>query len=122
VAAPGNTPGARFAANTWTDASGRLWLFGGRGYDSVGTNQLLNDLWQYSASAGQWTWVGGASLAGAFGNYGTLGNAAASNVPGARTGASSWIDASGKVWLFGGFGVDSVGGKDYLNDLWDFAQ
>ena len=33
---------------SWIDASGNLWLFGGDGYDSVGTqDEYLNDLWKY---------------------------------------------------------------------------
>jgi hypothetical protein len=36
--------------------------------------------------------------------------------------SSSWIDSSGNLWLFGGFGTDS-GGLAYvnLNDLWRFT-
>ncbi len=50
--APGNFPGSRGAAMTWTDASGNFWLFGGSGYDADGRNGDLNDLWRYqSASA-----------------------------------------------------------------------
>ena len=36
VAAPGNVPGAREGAVSWTDASGNLWLFGGDGYAASG--------------------------------------------------------------------------------------
>jgi N-acetylneuraminic acid mutarotase len=42
--------------------------------------------------------------------------AAAANVPPARAGGGSWIDASGSLWLFGG---DSLPG--FLNDLWKFT-
>jgi hypothetical protein len=31
VGAPGNVPGARYGAVSWTDSSGDLWLFGGYG-------------------------------------------------------------------------------------------
>jgi hypothetical protein len=41
----------------------------------------------------------------ASGVYGTQGTAAASNVPGARYSASSWIDSSGNLWLFGGLAM-----------------
>ena len=47
--------------------------------------------------------------ANASGIYGTQGTASASNVPGARYAASSWIDSSGNLWLFGGVGYDSAG-------------
>jgi N-acetylneuraminic acid mutarotase len=45
--APGNVPGAREFAVSWTDASGNFWLFGGNGLDSTGAPGLLNDLWKY---------------------------------------------------------------------------
>ncbi len=42
-----NTPGGHFESVSWTDTSGNFWLFGGGGYDSTGTNGILNDLWRY---------------------------------------------------------------------------
>ena len=59
---------------------------------------------------------------GQSGVYGTLGVAAASNVPGARNSAVSWIDSSGNLWLFGGYGFDSAATEGYLNDLCEFDQ
>jgi hypothetical protein len=85
-----------------TDASGNLWLFGGEGYDSTGTYGWLNDLWKYSLSSAQWTWVGGPKTTHATGVYGTQGMAAATNIPGARAYEASWTDANGNLWLFGG--------------------
>jgi N-acetylneuraminic acid mutarotase len=41
TAAPGNIPGARQFASSWTDGGGNLWLFGGD------VPAALNDLWQY---------------------------------------------------------------------------
>jgi N-acetylneuraminic acid mutarotase len=120
-AAAGNVPGARYSASSWIDASGNLWLFGGFGYDSTGAVGNLNDLWQYSASTGQWSWVSGGSAGDAPGVYGIQGAAAASNLPGARQAANSWIDASGNLWLFGGYGYDSIGGAGYLNDVWQYS-
>jgi N-acetylneuraminic acid mutarotase len=119
--AAGNIPGARYAGSTWADAAGNLWLFGGYGYDSAGTVGRLNDLWKYTASSGQWTWVGGAELTSASGVYGTQGAAAAGNIPGAREAASSAIDSAGTVWLFGGYGYDYTGAFGYLNDLWQYS-
>jgi hypothetical protein len=46
-AASGNTPGGRSQTVGWTDAAGHFWLFGGLGYDAVGTLGQLNDLWMY---------------------------------------------------------------------------
>jgi Kelch motif/Galactose oxidase, central domain len=121
VAGVGNVPGARDGSVSWTDGTGDLWLFGGTGYDSVGAVDYLNDLWRYSPASGQWTWVSGANTVAASGVYGTQGVAAAGNVPGARDSAISWIDGAGDLWVFGGYGHDSAGSVDYLNDLWRYS-
>jgi hypothetical protein len=48
TAAPGNIPGMRAGAISWTDTTGNFWLFGGDGYDSsVAVSGYLNDLWKY---------------------------------------------------------------------------
>ena len=127
VASAGNQPGARHGAVTWTDASGNFWLFGGIGIDSTKSQGDLNDLWEYSA--GMWIWMSGSNLANQSGSYGTQGVADPANAPGARDGAISWIDATGNLWLFGGFGYDSSGSpcfniqnaQCYLNDLWKYS-
>ncbi len=111
-----NIPGARLDAITWIDSSGHFWLFGGEGYDSTGNYGDLNDLWRWDGS--DWTWVSGSNVRNIPGVYGTQGAANISNQPGARTGAISWIDASGDFWLFGGWGYDSGGALGNLNDLW----
>jgi hypothetical protein len=118
VAAPSNAPPGRAGSAIWADPSGDLWLFGGQG----GTNgsSWMNDLWKYSASSGQWTWIAGSSAVNASGVYGTQGVAAVSNIPGARAGAVNWSDASGNLWLFGGSGKDSTGASFTLNDLWKY--
>ncbi len=97
-----------------------MWLFGGIGYDSAGTNAYLNDLWKYSN--GEWTWMGGSNLADQNGAYGTLGTSSAANVPGARGSGWLWTDPSGNVWLFGGSGFDSAGTLGELNDLWKYSN
>jgi N-acetylneuraminic acid mutarotase len=121
TASAGSAPGARYWSSSWTESSGNFWLFGGVGYDSSGATGYLNDLWQYSASSGLWTWVSGGNADNASGVYGTQGTAAAANVPGARQAASSWTDSSGNLWLFGGVGYDSAGAVGNLNDLWQYS-
>ena len=118
VADANNVPGARDGAVSWTDSSNNLWLFGGNGYDSVGS-ATLNDLWKFNPATGQWTWVSGNNMGGEAGRYGTKGVAGANNVPGGRFGAVSWIDNTGMLWLFGGQGFASTGTGE-LNDLWKF--
>jgi len=121
TASASNVPGARYAANSWIDSSGNLWLFGGYGYDSTSSVGKLNDLWRYTPSSGQWTWIGGEDVVNVGGVYGSLGIVAAANAPGARQAASSWTDSSGNFWLFGGVGYDSTGAVGNLNDLWEYS-
>jgi hypothetical protein len=120
--AAGNNPGARSSAVSWKDPSGNLWLFGGYGFGQAGAAGDLNDLWEYNLGAGVWTWIGGSSSTAAPANYGIQGAPSTSNTPGAREQAVGWSDSTGKFWLFGGFGSDSSGVEDDLNDLWSFAQ
>ena len=120
VADPGNQPGARQNPVTWRDGSGKIWLFGGRGFASkAGKLGLLNDLWMFDPSTGNWTWYGGANVTNSSGTYGTRGVADVANAPGARENAVAWVDPAGKLWLFGGSGMDSTShGPGLLNDLW----
>ncbi len=116
VADPANIPGSRYGSISWTDSSGNLWLFGGQGYDSTGSLGYLNDLWQFNGT--DWTWVSGDDTTSQSGIYGTMEVADPANIPGSRHGSISWIDSSGNLWLFGGYGFDSAGNFGYLNDLW----
>jgi N-acetylneuraminic acid mutarotase len=117
----GNVPGARSSSVSWIDSSGNLWLFGGYDYDSAGNVDLLNDLWKFDSVVSKtWTWVSGSNTYNQVGSYGTLGSAGTGNVPGGRSSSVSWIDSSGNLWLFGGWGYDSAGNVGLLNDLWKF--
>ncbi|MGA2990094.1 MAG: kelch repeat-containing protein [Candidatus Korobacteraceae bacterium] len=117
VASPSNVPGAREVAVSWIDRSGNLWLFGGAG----GPTDILNDLWEFNPTNKEWTWISGSNTGATSGVYGTLGVAAAGNVPGGRWNPVGWTDSSGNLWLFGGQGLDSTGTGGWLNDLWEFS-
>ena len=121
VPASTNMPGARIGADAWTGTSGNLWLFGGYGYYASNQEGELNDLWLYSTLTHEWTWEGGSDLSDQSGVYGTEGVPATTNTPGARSGAVSWTDVNGDVWLFGGDGNDSQGYNGPLNDLWMYS-
>jgi len=112
-----NKPGPRNLSATWTDNTGKLWLFGGDpsggGYDN------LNDLWKYNTATGNWTWVNGDSILRPKGRYGVQGVEDPDNKPPGRNAAFSWKDASGKLWLFGGTNKDLIFSR-YLNDLWSY--
>ena len=118
VAHPDNIPGGRDESISWTDSSGNLWLFGGLGYDSIGDRGRLNDLWKYDGA--NWTWVSGTKVEDQPGVYGTKGVPSSTNIPGGRDGSISWIDSSGNLWLFGGYGHDASGDWGSLNDLWKY--
>jgi N-acetylneuraminic acid mutarotase len=123
--AAANRPGGRDSAVSWTDSSGNFWVFGGEGLDSVGTWGILNDLWEFKPSIGQWAWMGGRSTVPGYyqaspGVYGTLGNPAAGNIPMGRENSNAWTDQSGNFWLFGGLIIDASNDFDDLNDLWEF--
>lgn len=114
VASANNVPGERWAAVSWTDSTGNLWLYGGEGCeDSTGAcASALGDLWEFNTTTKEWTWMGGSSTVNQPGVFGTQGVASANNVPGARYGAVSWTDSSGNFWLFSGEGQP--------NDLWRY--
>ena len=120
VPAAANVPGARNRSISWTDNSGNLWLFGGRGYDSTGYVEELNDLWRYNPGTKMWTWVSGGNIADQAGYYGTKGVADAANMPGAREKSISWTDNNGNFWLLGGWGYVSSNNEGQINDLWRY--
>jgi N-acetylneuraminic acid mutarotase len=132
-----NNPGSRIYSSTWTDSSGILWLFGGQGYDSAGTYGDLNDLWAFSPTTNEWTWMAGSDLADQPGVYQAAAgpSIAASSIigaeakseatstnytPGSRMKAMSWKDSNGDLWVMAGSGVDSKGASGALNDLWKY--
>jgi N-acetylneuraminic acid mutarotase len=124
TAALANVPGARDSAVSWKDTSGNLWVFGGSGLDSAGTSGELSDLWKFTITSGEWTWMNGPNIVNQIGTYGTQGTPALANVPGGRSDLFSWTDPSGNFWLFGGFGYDSTNpatGLGNLNDLWKYT-
>lgn len=117
-----NTPGGRYGGATWVDSQDRLWLFGGYGLAASGSISHLNDLWRYDPAVNMWTWLGGSSNTLANGTYGTQGIPSTANTPGSRYNSSAWLDqASGSLWLFGGWGLPASGSTiGHLNDLWKY--
>jgi hypothetical protein len=121
----GTQPGGRHSGMIWTDSSGQVWLFGGTGLDTNGNDLPLGDFWMYNPGSQVWTWEGGPAIggSGAPGSYGAQGTPLNTNIPPARSGASTWTDSSGRFWMFGGVYVDTTTTPgtpilSYYNDLW----
>ena len=122
---PGNAPGSRLHMSGWTDPSGNLWLFGGKGLAETIINQNLrdlNDLWKYDITLNEWTWISGADTNDERSTYGELLVPAPENTPGARYWFSTWSNQRG-LWLFGGAGQPGSDAQafGYQNDLWRFG-
>lgn len=98
----------------WIDACGNLWLFGGQR-----NSGSLNDLWVYSPKMNVWSYVNGSLITNNKGKYGTKGVSDPDNVPGSRTGAGSWIDNKGNMWLFAGSQTTSH--ETLRNDMWKYS-
>lgn len=98
----------------WIDGCGNLWLFGGQR-----NSGSLNDLWVYSPKADVWSYVNGTLLTNNNGKYGVKGTCDPANFPGSRTGAASWTDKDGNLWLFAG--AQTTSHVTFRNDLWKYV-
>ncbi|MGC1240650.1 MAG: kelch repeat-containing protein [Chryseosolibacter sp.] len=119
VSAFSNVPGGRWAARGWTDDSGDLWLFGGQEEHQDAEQGFRNDLWRYSVSLKQWTWMSGDTIIDQSAVYGIEGVENADNKPGANAATLVAKDEEGNLWMFGGGGFAS-GVFGYQNDLWKY--
>ena len=113
-----NVPGARYGGMSFIDPNGLFWLFGGEASTNGAVNQLFNDLWTYDGAT--WTWVSGSDLENQPAILSPQGKPYGLAVPGARQNAAAWIDFSGHLWVFGGYGYTNLDTPGDLNDLWMF--
>lgn len=128
VPAPANTPGARYTAESWTDAAGALWLFGGMGYAASEFAGFLNDLWRYDPAITNWTWMNGTDSVNNSGSINFLDPNVDKGKPlatipllGSRSKTISWMDNADRLWLFGGYGYTVSQLPGALNDLWKYG-
>jgi len=105
-------PGSRRNANQFYDASGNYWMMAGYGCGSSSIGEL-NDMWKFTISTNQWSFIGGASNPGGSATYN--GETLASNQwPTGRDGAAGWYDSTDDLFLlFGGNSGSYMG-----NDMW----
>lgn len=95
-------PGSRVeGASAFDETRLIFWVYGGL---VTGGNRGA-DLWAFFVSNSSWVWISGSSQADAFGQYTVRGTETPGDRPGARHGASLWVDqATGDLFLFGGYG------------------
>lgn len=93
--------------------NGRIYTYGGYGLTSSTTNDSRSDMWMFDISLGQWARVKNFP---SFSNHTNQGNPDASAQPGTRNRMATAIDASGNLWLFGGY----KNNQDPMNDLWKY--
>lgn len=106
-----NVPKSRYENRArWTLNCDNFVTFGGT--EDFFTS---NDLWNYSVSTNEWTWIGGSVVNNQGGIYGSKTISSPINVPGSRFGSVSWKDIYGNLWMFGG--NNSI----LFNDMWRFV-
>ena len=108
-----NNPPPLEGAASWTDSDGNFWVFGGY------SGNLYSDLWKYNPVTNIWTWIKGPGIPNLPGQYGARGISSDTTMPGARYISTTWTDANGDLWLFGGVGDAATSSGD-LNDLWRY--
>lgn len=114
-------PGGRYSTVCWKTTTNKVYMFGGYGFSS-GPVGALNDFYVYDISTNQFTWLKGSTGIYTNGTYGTLGQAAVSNIPGSRRYNTFWTLPNGSCWLFGGLGSDAASqNHDNMQDLWRYA-
>ncbi len=111
-------PAARQGPMSWQSGD-HLYIFGGLGIGTAAP-RCHNDLWRYNTVNNRWVWLKGESTRTLPGSavYGSKGVPHVDNTPGPRHTGTTWVDAAGNLWLFGGFCPDTNGGR--YNDLWMF--
>ena len=118
VEARTNNPIPRTGSMSWRDNEDNLYLFGGLNSASPEYN---SDMWKYNKSTNMWVWIKGVSTFNSYGVYGQKGIPAVINNPGARRDATTWTDAAGNFYLFGGYGYAASGTwAGNLNDTWKY--
>lgn len=125
VTSTNNIPGSRSSSPLVIDHQRNvIYFFGGMGVDSTGAQGYLNDLWKFDISSREFTWISGDqivnqnAIVSSTTNYGIFDS---TNNPSARSQHLLLIDASGDLWVFGGYGMDNMGVPSCLNDLWKFS-
>ena len=87
--------------------------------DSGTANGIVTTVLVTCTNINEWTWENGPDVDNQIGN---LRNQRDIRYDQRSRGAvleCNWSDANGNLWMFGGYGLDSVGNVADLNDLWE---
>ncbi len=116
VSSPINDPGDRFCYTKFIDSQNNLYFFGSAIPNYFGQN--VCDVWRFSPTITEWTWVGGTNTLNPPGSYINMCDIATLNSPlGKIEIRASWPDTCG-FYFFGGFiSGPSISTASY-NDLW----
>jgi hypothetical protein len=130
VASATALPFPRYAAASFTDAAGQLWLAGGwsvalesspsRGYPHT----LSIDVWSFNVLNRQWCWRSGPMPVYNFIGvtapvFGSFRRPSSANTPGGLSSAAAAVDrAAGIAYLYGGGGAVYWNQASYLNTIW----
>lgn len=116
-------PGLRSGFVWWYDASaGRAWVYGGDVQHPNGETARGADFWELNIATDEWAWIGGPRVSAQPGVYNTMGAPHPNNLPGARSGAVTWLTPDNEMWMFGGYGYDKDARLGHLNDLWKYNR
>jgi type IX secretion system substrate protein/galactose oxidase-like protein len=116
-----NIPSPRFENRTcWKLSCDNFVIFGG---SSNNYESFYNDIWNYSVSTNEWTWMSG-SVTNPYGHYGSITVSSPDNIPHGRCGSIGWKDNSGNLWMFGGTSDTTINftlHEIFYNDMWRFV-
>lgn len=111
-----NTPGALSNAYSWVN-NGKLYLFGGNGFDSTGAGNL-DDIWEYDTATAMWTWLKGSRQAGASQHNGVKHVGGPQNTPGGKLPHSWLVDNK----LYAMTGTQDMFEYDFSTSNWTWVK
>jgi Galactose oxidase, central domain/Kelch motif len=111
-----NQPGTR-ENSFFTALNGNIYLYGGLGLTTSGTNGYLNDMWRFNPSDLMWTWISGSATINPPASYSPLGTYGTSYTPGARAAGGLAPNSAGTELIFF---LGSRAFNSYVGDVWNF--
>jgi len=119
VAADSVKPSGRSNGTMWMDNSGNPWIFGGFAVLHF-TKIWFNEVWKYDPSTGYWAWMSGTKGYNMVQNAGPIGVEGSAYYPIGREGCGEWEDASGNLWMYGGYNDPFTDFGYVYGDLWRY--